>query len=78
MRLSITYRLIPDDSVKKLIVEVYDAQDSDNSAALHDSDNNVTDKSDFDDDDKIFYTKIGKTELNIDKILANLLDNEEY
>ena len=44
----------------------------------HDDDNNVTDRSDFDDDDKIFYTKIGKTELLIDKILSNLLDNEEY
>ena len=30
-------------------------------------------KSDFDDEDKVFYTPIGKTELQIDKILQNLL-----
>jgi len=68
--------LIPEDA-RKLVIELYDAQDSDNSVG-QDDDHNVTDRSDFDDDDKIFYTKIGKTELLIDKILSNLLDNEEY
>jgi hypothetical protein len=41
-----------------------------------DEDANNTNRSDFDDDDKIFYTKIGKTEISIDKILSNLLVNE--
>ena len=39
---------------------------------------NMTDRSDFDDEDKIFYTFIGKTEMSIDKVLANLLDNSSY
>ena len=38
-----------------------------------DDDMNTTERSDFDDEDKIFYNKIGKTEIQIDKILSNLL-----
>jgi hypothetical protein len=35
---------------------------------------NITDRSDFEvDEDKILYTKIGKTEIQIDKVLTNLL-----
>lgn len=30
----------------------------------------------MDDEDKVLYKKIGKTEIHIDKILANLLDDE--
>ena len=62
------------DNPRKLKIEFYDAQDSDN-ANQNDNDMNMTDRSDFDDEDKIFYTLIGKTELSVDKILANLLDN---
>ena len=36
---------------------------------------NRTERSEFDDDDKILYTKIGRTELKIDKILKQLLVN---
>ncbi len=32
--------------------------------------------SELDDDDKVLYKKIGKTEIHIDKILANLFDDE--
>ena len=37
---------------------------------------NATD--DFDDEDKVMYNQIGKTEIHIDKILANLLDDDNY
>lgn len=30
----------------------------------------------MDDEDKVLYKKIGKMEIHIDKILANLLDDE--
>ena len=29
-----------------------------------------------DDDDKVLYPKIGKTEITIDKVLSNLLNND--
>ncbi|CDW77156.1 UNKNOWN [Stylonychia lemnae] len=45
---------------------------------LDHDDLNSTDKSDYEnDDDKIFYTKIGKTEILIDKVLQNLLVQDE-
>ena len=59
------YSQIPDDA-KKIILEFYDAQDSD---ALGEDDLNLTERSDFDDEDKVMHTFIGRTELNIDKIL---------
>lgn len=39
---------------------------------------NLTERSEFDDEDKILFTKIGKSEIAIDKILSNLLVVEEY
>jgi hypothetical protein len=37
----------------------------------------LTDRTDFDnDDDKVLYNKIGKTEIQIDKVLTNLLVTE--
>jgi hypothetical protein len=39
---------------------------------------NLTERSEFDDEDKILYTKIGKSEIAIDKVLSNLLVVEEY
>lgn len=48
---------------------------NDDSDDLH----NLTDKSDFEiDEDKILYTKIGKTEILIDKVLSNLLVEDEF
>lgn len=60
---------------KKIIIEVYDAQDSESvHNELDQDDLNLTDRSDFDvDEDKILYTKVGKTEIPIDKVLSNLL-----
>jgi hypothetical protein len=34
---------------------------------------NKTERSEYDDEDKILYQKIGKTEVNVDKILKMLL-----
>jgi hypothetical protein len=39
---------------------------------------NLTERSEFDDEDKILYQKIGKSEIAIDKVLSNLLVVEEY
>jgi len=39
---------------------------------------NMTDRSEFEDDDKILYHRIGKTEIPLDKILSNLLVVDEY
>lgn len=60
-------------NAKKLIIEFYDASDSNPQNNFNEEDFNSTDRSEFDDDDKIFYTKIGKTEVLVDKILQNLL-----
>lgn len=57
-----------------MIIEIYDAKDSDGvNPDMGEDSLNMTDRSEIDDDDKVFYTKIGKTELPIDKILTNLL-----
>eukprot|EP00347_Sterkiella_histriomuscorum_P021806 403332703 len=71
--------LMPKDA-KKIIIEVFDAQDSENlQKELEQDDLNSTDRSDFEvDEDKIFYSKIGKTEIIIDKALQNLLVQEEF
>jgi hypothetical protein len=73
------HSLMPNDS-KKLILEIYDAQDSEGLGNDGEDSLNITDRSrsqisevEEDDDDKVFYTKIGRTELPIDKILTNLL-----
>lgn len=54
---------------------MFDAQDS-----LHrdDEDEDKSEKSDMDDDDKILHNKIGFTEVAIDKVLSNLLVMEEF
>lgn len=69
--------MIPLDA-KKLVIEVYDASDSDTiNNELEADDLNITDRSDLEnDDDKILYTKIGKTEIMVDKVLSNLLTTE--
>jgi hypothetical protein len=74
-----SFRAIPDDA-KKFIIEIYDAQDSESTGGrdYEIDDMNLTDRSEFEDDDKILYTKIGKTEIPIDKVLSNLLVVEEY
>lgn len=46
---------------------------------LEQDDLNSTDRSDFEvDDDRVFYNKVGKTEIVIDKVLQNLLIHEEF
>lgn len=65
---------MPNDS-KKIVLEIYDAQDSDGLGEESMSRSNISEV-DEDDDDKVFYTKIGRTELPIDKILTNLLIQE--
>ena len=40
---------------------------------MHEDDLNLTERSDFDDEDKVMHTFIGRTELTIDKILQQLL-----
>ncbi len=60
-----------------MIIEIYDAQDSDYATNPGTEDDlNQTERSEQDDEDKILYTKIGKTEILIDKILTNLLIQE--
>ncbi len=39
---------------------------------------NRTERSEMDDDDKCMYTRIGKTEINVNKIFKNLLVKDEY
>ena len=64
--------MIPDDA-KKIIIELYDASDS----TIEEKDEiSQSERSEPDDEDKIFYNKIGKTELLIDKVLQNLLNQE--
>ena len=63
------------------MIEIYDCQDSAvESAKAEDSidDLNLTERSEFEDDDKILFSKIGKSEIAIDKVLSNLLVNQEY
>ena len=73
----------------KIQIEIYDAQDSDyandnfqQSTLFDELDEddtiNRTHRSDYDDEDKILYTKIGMTEIKIDKILKHLLLDDEY
>ena len=72
--------MIPTDA-KKVMIEIYDCQDSAvESAKAEDSidDLNLTERSEFEDDDKILFSKIGKSEIAIDKVLSNLLVNQEY
>lgn len=46
---------------------------------LNADDLNITDRSDMDnDEDRIFYSKIGKTEIQVDKVLSNLLVFEVF
>ena len=69
-------RLISYNS-QKLIFEIYDASDSDAAAKSISYDQmDASSRSDFDDEDKIFFKKIGKTEIAVDKILQNLLDDD--
>lgn len=64
---------------RKIVIEVYDAQDSENLQKELEEDLNSTDRSDFEvDEDRVFYTKVGKTEIVIDKVLQNLLIHEEF
>ena len=39
-------------------------------------DASVSKLSDMDDEDKLLFKKIGKTEISVDRILGNLLDDE--
>ena len=59
---------------------MYDCQDTDTTTNNNDDldDLNLTERSEFDDDDKILFTKIGTSEIPIDKVLSNLLVVEEY
>ena len=55
---------------------MYDASNSEE-ALNADFDDSRTMKSEMeDDDDKVLYPKIGKTEITIDKLLSNLLVND--
>ena len=55
---------------------MYDASNSEE-AQNTDFDDSRTMKSEMeDDDDKVMYPKIGKTEITIDKVLSNLLVND--
>mmetsp|Transcript_37316 Transcript_37316/g.27545 ORF Transcript_37316/g.27545 Transcript_37316/m.27545 type:complete len:83 (-) Transcript_37316:487-735(-) len=38
----------------------------------------MTDKSELEDEDKVLYNVVGKSEIHIDKVLTNLLTAEEY
>lgn len=68
-------RIIPSDA-SKIIIELYDASNSEE-ALNADFDDSRTMKSEMeDDDDKVLYPKIGKTEITIDKVLSNLLVND--
>lgn len=56
--------------------EIYDAAESENAKNNPQEELDISERSEMDDDDKVLYKKIGKTEIQIDKILANLLDEE--
>lgn len=56
------------------MIEIYDAQDSEAGKV----DDSITEKSDIDDEDKVLFQLIGKTEISIDKVLSNLLVVDEY
>lgn len=56
---------------------MFDASDSE-SRSHYDDNISYADKSEIDDDDKVLYTKIGRTEISIDKVLSNLLVLDEY
>ena len=69
---------MPSDA-KKIKIVMYDCQDSETTQTrdIDEDDLNLTDRTDFDnDDDKVLYNKIGKTEIQIDKVLTNLLVTE--
>ena len=67
--------MIPNDA-KKIVVELYDASDSE-TKDMDQDDVSLSQRS-LDDEDKILYNKIGRTEMAIDKVLSNLLVVEEY
>ena len=60
---------------QKLAFELYDAQDSEFGQDMGDE-LNMTDKSELDDDDKLLYNIIGKSEIQLEKIFTNLLTND--
>ena len=71
--------ILPDDG-KKLILEFYNAVDSDSFDGGHSENNdrsNLTVNT-IDDTDKEQYVKIGRTEVAIDKIIQNLLVFDEW
>jgi hypothetical protein len=71
--------ILPDDG-KKLILEVYNAVDSDSFDGTHSENNdrsNLTVNT-IEDTDKDQYVRIGRTEIPIDKILQNLLVFDEW
>lgn len=68
--------MLPVDA-RRIVVEVFDAQDGDSKELGEDL--NMTDRSDLEnDEDKLFYTKIGKTEIQIDRVLTQLLAADEF
>jgi hypothetical protein len=71
--------ILPDDG-KKLILEFYNAVDSDSFDGGHSENNdrsNLTVNT-IDDTDKEQYVSIGRTEVTVDKILQNLLVFDEW
>ncbi len=63
---------------KKIMIELYDTSESESRSQYGDDNISYADRSEIDDDDKVLYTKLGKTEISIDKVLSNLLVLEEY
>lgn len=64
---------------KKIKIVIYDCQDSETTQTreFDEDELNITERSDFEnDEDKVLYNKIGKTEIQIDKVLTNLLVTE--
>lgn len=55
---------------------MYDAAETETADLQVDID--VSQRSEMDDEDKILFTLIGKTEISIDKVLSNLLVLDEF
>lgn len=69
--------ILPEDG-KKLILEVYNAVDSDSFDGAHSEDRSNLTVNTIEDTDKDQYVRIGRTEIAIDKIIQNLLVFDEW
>lgn len=68
--------MIPSDA-NKIILEFYDTQNT-SAADLAQLETSFVSESEPDDEDKKLFTKIGRTEISVDKVLSKLLVVDEF